>query len=337
MDSHRLADDPLHVWEVLDLVVGGDTGGHGVVEFFLEFLQHARRADHVVEERAGGVGGGVGTGDELRQGFGRQLFAAEFLALGILAFHQACEEIHTVGVGVFESLGHTGNRDTGKVLNRFHALAEELVWEVLCVGLQLWKATQCARDLTTTVEDFNGRGGLWLCIGCLANLGEVTLMLQHTKGGSERQVANDVESEVVEPVQGIDAGVAGFGVLAVLGHVGPFAGEKFQVAVDVLLELADGFGAEGVRNHFAFASMLGSVTRVEETSSDRDKGIIVLAVFLNQCQYSRLVEIVTEHEVVGVLPFQESVAMSIDGLDGIDVGNGHMMRLYPHHLAKVFM
>lgn len=302
MDSHRLADDPLHVWEVLDLVVRGDAGGHGVVELFLEFFQYARRADHVVEERAGRVGGGVGAGDELRQGLSRQLFAAEFLALGILAFHQACEEIHTVGVGVFKSLSHTGNRDTGQILDRFHALAEELVWEVLCVGLQLWKAAECARNLTTTVEHFNGRCGLWLCIGRLPNLGEVTLMLQHTKGGSKCQVANDVESEVVEPVQGIDAGVARLGVLAVLGHVGPFVGEEFQVAVDVLLELADGFGAEGVRDHLAFASMLGSVTRVEETSSDRDKGIIVLAIF-SQCRYSRLVELGLEHEVVGVLPF----------------------------------
>lgn len=29
--------------------------------------------------------------------------------------------------------------------------------------------------------------------------------------------------------------------------------------------------------------------------------------------------------------------MSIDGLDGIDVGDGHMVWLYSHHLAKVLV
>jgi hypothetical protein len=46
--------------------------------------------------------------------------------------------------------------------------------------------------------------------------------------------------------------------------------------VDVLLELADGFGAEGVGDDLAFASVFGSVSGVEETSSNRDEGVIII-------------------------------------------------------------
>ena len=73
----------------------------------------------------------------------------------------------------------------------------------------------------------------------------------------------------------VDAGVAGFWILAVLRKIGPFADEKFQISVNVLLKLADGFGAECVRNDLALASMLSSVTGVEETSPNRHEGVIV--------------------------------------------------------------
>lgn len=44
----------------------------------------------------------------------------------------------------------------------------------------------------------------------------------------------------------------------------------------VLLELADGLGAECVRDSLALSSVFGAVTGVEETSLDRDEGIVVL-------------------------------------------------------------
>jgi hypothetical protein len=47
--------------------------------------------------------------------------------------------------------------------------------------------------------------------------------------------------------------------------------------VDVLLELADGFGAEGVGDDFAFAGMFGAVARVEEAALDGHEGVVVFA------------------------------------------------------------
>lgn len=45
--------------------------------------------------------------------------------------------------------------------------------------------------------------------------------------------------------------------------------------MDVLLELANRLGAEGMRHDLALAGMFSSITGVEESSSDRDKCIIV--------------------------------------------------------------
>lgn len=131
-------------------------------------------------------------------------------------------------------------------------------------------------------------------------------------------------------MQCVDAGVAGLWVFAVLGQVGPFASEQLEIAVDVLLELADGFGAEGVGDDLALASMFGSVTGVEETSSDRDEGVIVVTeIELESCCKKWTLEL--------GLPLQKSIAMSIDGLNGIDVGDGDMIGLDPHHLAKLLV
>lgn len=45
----------------------------------------------------------------------------------------------------------------------------------------------------------------------------------------------------------------------------------------VLLKLRDRLGAKGVGDGFSFASMFGTITGIEETTLDGDKGIIVLA------------------------------------------------------------
>jgi hypothetical protein len=47
--------------------------------------------------------------------------------------------------------------------------------------------------------------------------------------------------------------------------------------VDVLLELADGLGGEGVRDDLAFAGVFDAVARVEEAALDGDEGIVILA------------------------------------------------------------
>jgi hypothetical protein len=44
--------------------------------------------------------------------------------------------------------------------------------------------------------------------------------------------------------------------------------------MDVLLKLANGLRAEGVRNRLPLACMLGTITGVEETPADGHKSII---------------------------------------------------------------
>ena len=46
----------------------------------------------------------------------------------------------------------------------------------------------------------------------------------------------------------------------------------------VLLELADGLGAEGVGHGLALAGVLRAVASVEEAAPDGDEGVVVLAI-----------------------------------------------------------
>jgi hypothetical protein len=78
-------------------------------------------------------------------------------------------------------------------------------------------------------------------------------------------------------VQRIDGREAGLWVFLQFGQLGPFRHEHIEVGVDVLLELADGFGAEGVGDDFAFAGMFGAVARVEEAALDGHEGVVVFA------------------------------------------------------------
>lgn len=48
--------------------------------------------------------------------------------------------------------------------------------------------------------------------------------------------------------------------------------------MNILLELANGLRAEGMRNSLPFACMLGTITGVEETSTDGHEGIIEVTV-----------------------------------------------------------
>lgn len=44
--------------------------------------------------------------------------------------------------------------------------------------------------------------------------------------------------------------------------------------MDILFELANGLGAEGVRDGLALTSVFDTVAGIEETTTDGDKGII---------------------------------------------------------------
>ena len=45
--------------------------------------------------------------------------------------------------------------------------------------------------------------------------------------------------------------------------------------MDILFELANGLGGEGVRDSFALARMFGTVPRVKKATLDRDEGVVV--------------------------------------------------------------
>ena len=75
MDAERLLDDVVQVRQVFDGGIVGHTEWDGSVDFGAELLQHTGRADDVEEDSAGGVAGGVGTRDELGEGFGGEFVA----------------------------------------------------------------------------------------------------------------------------------------------------------------------------------------------------------------------------------------------------------------------
>ena len=52
--------------------------------------------------------------------------------------------------------------------------------------------------------------------------------------------------------------------------------------MDILLELADGLGREGVADDLALASVLNAVAGVEETTADRDESVVVFAVLVSE-------------------------------------------------------
>ena len=143
------------------------------------------------------------------------------------------------------------------------------------VGFQLRETAQRAADFAAAVEDFDRGRERHGAVRGFADLGDVAAVFEHAEGGAEGEVADDVEGEVVEPVEGVDGGVARGGVFLGFGQVGPFRHEHVEVGVDVLLELADGLRGEGVRDDLPFAGVFGAVARVEETALDADEGVVV--------------------------------------------------------------
>ena len=57
--------------------------------------------------------------------------------------------------------------------------------------------------------------------------------------------------------------------------------QHLQVVCDILFELANALGAEGVGDSLAFTRVFGAVTGVEEASLNGDEGVIVVAVESN--------------------------------------------------------
>lgn len=79
--------------------------------------------------------------------------------------------------------------------------------------------------------------------------------------------------------------------------------------MNVLLELANGFGREGMADDLTLPRMFCTVTDIEKPATDRYESIIVFAVIV-----SRVAEGVRQDSRL-----QEAIAVTIDDLNGIRV------------------
>lgn len=199
----------------------------------------------------------------------------------VASLHQPRQQVdarvlgHDLGL---EALGDARDRDARQVLDRLEPVAEEAVGQVLAPGDQGGQAAQRGRHLAAAVEDLDGGGVDGRRVGRLPHFRNIFTLGEHAKGGAKGEITDHVKGQVVEPVQGVDGGVAGARVGLGVGDAVPLGAEQLEVGVDVLLELADRLGAEGVRDGLALARVLGAVARVEEAAADGDEGVVVFPV-----------------------------------------------------------
>jgi hypothetical protein len=315
VDAESLLDAVVEVLEILDLLERRHVvGGQSLVELVLQFLRGVRAHEHVEKEGAGGVGSGVGAGDELGESFGGEFGAAEFVAVLVFAFHETGQQVHAIDLatfGGFETLVHASDGDASEVLHGCYALVEERIREVFGVRLDPWDDANGVGDLSTTVKNLNSRSvsrrGVW----ARSHFSNVFSSLKHAKRGTKSKITDDVECNVVEPVQAVHTVVA---VASLLAELVPLGGEHLEVVVHILLKLTNALRAKGVRDGLALASVLGAVSCVEETALDRHKSVIVLTLTLLAC---------SDHDCqCGVsIRFEESSSVAVDDGNGIRVGD----------------
>lgn len=313
MDAEGLADGPAEVGQVLDEPVARDPApGRRGVQLGAQPRVHAGRARRPEEEGARRVARRVAAGDQLRQRLRRQLRPPHRLPVLVPALHQPREQVPPRGLGpaafLLQPRAHPRDGDAGEVVHRSQAAREERVRDVRSVGLQRGERAERVGDLAASVEDLHGGSVARRAGRRLAHLGDVGARVDHAEGGAEGEVPDDVEGQVVEPLQAVDGGPAGAALGGRLAEAVPLPDQVRQVAADVLLELADAAGAEGVRDHLALARVLVPVPRVEEAALDGDEGVVVLR-------------------------FQEAVAVPVDDGDGVGRGDGNVVRLDAHEGA----
>lgn len=97
--------------------------------------------------------------------------------------------------------------------------------------------------------------------------------------------------------------------------------------MDVLFELADGLGREGVRHNLALASVFGAVAGVEEAALDGNKGVVVFTVRDVSGEKGK------DGGPLFDSPLQKPISMAVDGVDEGVVCYGDVIRLDSNHLA----
>lgn len=211
MEPERLVDNGRQVREVADHVEGRHVhlGGNGRVQFGLKLVDDAGGTHSVEEQCARRVGRRVASCNQLRQRLGCEFLSPEWLALLVTALDQALQEIFPVGGrGVLEARLDTRDGDAREILDRLEALRKEGVREVLGVGLERWKNAERCRNLAATIEDLDGGRVDGRAVGRGSDFGHVSARGEHPKWGSKGQIADYVESKVVEPVEAVKVGSA---------------------------------------------------------------------------------------------------------------------------------
>ena len=262
-----------------DLDILGDRS----IQSLLQLRDNTRGTQTPVEDSTEGVGSSVRSSDELSQSLSGELLTTQLVTSVVLSFHQTSEQIDTGVVGHdlrLDTLVDTRDGNTSQVLNSFETLLEETVGNPLGIRDQSGHGTKGSRDLTTTVQNLNSLDVGRRVIGVLAHLSNIPTLLEHTKRSTEGQVTNDIESQVVEPVQSVDRSETRLGVALEFTDAVPLLDEDLSIDVNVLLELADGFGAEGVRDGLSLAGVFFTVPGVEETTTDGDEGIVEVTIVL---------------------------------------------------------
>lgn len=111
----------------------------------------------------------------------------------------------------------------------------------------------------------------------LADLRLILALGQHTEWFSKRQVSNNVESQVVEPVERIHM-IPFSLLLSALRPSIPLLLQLFKVMMNILLKLQHTLGRKGVRYRLSLSRMFRTIPRVEQTTPDRHEGVVVLAL-----------------------------------------------------------
>lgn len=85
-----------------------------------------------------------------------------------------------------------------------------------------------------------------------------------------------VSDTVLTPVEAIDTSISI--AFLVTRNAIPLLDKDLKVLTDIRLKLKDRFGSKGMRDDLSLARMLSSVACVEETTTDRHKGIVEVTI-----------------------------------------------------------
>lgn len=167
------------------------------------------------------------------------------------------------------------------------------------------------RDFSPPVQNFDGRRISHLLLALAPHLRYILPLDQHAERRAKRQIPNDVEREIIEPVERVH-GVPRVPSLGFLRAPIPLSLQLLEIGVHVHLKLANRLRREGMRHGFAFARVFSPVARVEQAAADGHEGVVVVAL-------------------------QEAVAVPVHHRDGARIRDADMVRRDAHQLPVLLV